>query len=83
MARRSAFPRTTNGVPDPPPARLTRWVTIFAEELDEVHQLAKRREPLSDVELRRALYFAGRLIATVTDLPIDVVDGFDIDRRAG
>jgi len=75
----AAFPQTTNGVPDPPPERLARWADIFAEELQEVHALTMQ-DLLDDGELRRALYFAGRLLATVTDLPLDMVDGFAIGR---
>jgi hypothetical protein len=79
----AAFPATTNGVPDPAPQRLVRWRSIFAEELDEVRELANRRPPLDDAQLRRALYYAGRLLATVTDLPIDFVDGFQLGGRVG
>lgn len=75
----TAFPHSTNGVPDPPPERLARWANIFGDELQEVHELAVRQR-LDDAELRRALYFSGRLLATVTDLPIDMVDGFDLPR---
>ena len=69
------FPTTTNGVPDPPPARLARWATIFADELTTIHTVARGR-PLSDIELRQALYLAGRLLATVTGRPLNNVDHF-------
>jgi hypothetical protein len=75
-AELGAFPPTTNGVPDPPPQRVARWAGIFADELAEVHRLVARRPPLSDVELREALYLTGRLLATVTGLGIDEVDAF-------
>ena len=71
----SAFPHVTNGVPDPPPQRISRWVRIFAEELAEVHRLIAR-QLLSDIELQETLYLAGRLLATVTDLPIEEVEYF-------
>jgi hypothetical protein len=69
----ASLPQTTNGVPDPPPARLARWATIFSDELGEVHRTANRRL-LSDIELRQALYLAGRLLATVTGRSIDDTD---------
>lgn len=77
-AERAAFPSVTNGVADPPPQRVSRWTSLFAEELAEVHRLAARKGPLSDVELQEALYLAGRLLSTVTDWPIDRVDDFTI-----
>jgi len=75
---RAAFPSVTNGVADPPPQRLFRWASLFAEELADVHRLAASPRPLSDVELREALYLAGRLLSTVTDLSIDNVDDFKL-----
>lgn len=69
---RALFPSTTNGIPDPPPSRLARWATVFAEEIGALHRLMSR--PLSDVELRQADYLAGRLIATVADVPLASVD---------
>jgi hypothetical protein len=42
-----------------------------------VHRLVERGA-LSDIELRQALYLAGRLLATVTGLPVDQVDQFDL-----
>jgi hypothetical protein len=72
----SAFPVTTNGVADPPPRRIARWASLFAEELTEVHQVVEGSRPLSDLELQEALYLAGRLLATVTGLPINDVDNF-------
>lgn len=71
------FPKQTSGVPDPPPVRLSRWASLFADELAEVHRLAKR-PLLSDIELRQAHYLAGRLLATVTDLPLKDVDSFEL-----
>ncbi len=67
------LPQTTNGVPDPPPARVARWAKIFSDELGEVHLIASQRL-LSDVELRQVLYLAGRLLATVTGRSIDDTD---------
>ena len=75
-SERSAFPNTTNGVTDPPPQRIARWASLFAEELTEVHQVVATPRPLSDLELQEALYLAGRLLATVTGLPISHVDNF-------
>ena len=72
------FPETTNGLPDPLFVRLPRWASIFADELGEVHRLVDRGA-LSDLELRQALYLAGRLLATVTDLRLDDVDRFALN----
>ena len=74
----SAFPHVTNGVSDPPPQRVSRWATIFADELAEIHSLAAGTRPLSDIELQETVYLAGRLLATVTDWPIEEVDRFEI-----
>jgi len=76
-AELAAFPSVTNGISDPPPQRVTRWASLFAEELAEIHRLATGRR-LSDVELREALSLAGRLLAIVTDRSIDAVDDFRI-----
>ena len=75
-SERAAFPAVTNGVIDPPHQRVARWASLFADELSEVHQLVAGRRPISDLELQEALYLAGRLLATVTGLSIDQVDGF-------
>ena len=75
-SERAAFPDTTNGVSDPPYQRVARWASLFAEELAEVHQLVQGPRPFSDIELQEALYLAGRLLATVTGLPIKQVDSF-------
>lgn len=72
----AAFPSTTNGVTDPPYQRVSRWKTVFAEELTEVHGLVAGSRPLSDIELQETLYLAGRLLATVTGRPIGEVDYF-------
>lgn len=77
-AELAAFPNVTNGVADPPPQRVSRWASLFAEELAEVHRLAAGKAPLSDMELQEALYLAGRLLSTVTDWPIDRVDDFTV-----
>jgi hypothetical protein len=52
--------------------------SIFADELGEVHRLVDRGA-LSDLELRQALYLAGRLLATVTDLRLNDVDRFALN----
>lgn len=57
---------------------MSRWASLFAEELAEVHRLAASQQPLSDMELQEALYLAGRLLSTVTDWPIDRVDDFTV-----
>ena len=59
-------------------ARVSRWASLFAEELAEVHRLAAGKAPLSDMELQEVLYLAGRLLSTVTDWPIDRVDDFTV-----
>jgi hypothetical protein len=74
----AAFPSVTNGVADPPPQRVSRWASLFAEELAEVHRLAASKQPLSDMELQEVLYLAGRLPSTVTDWPIDRIDDFSV-----
>lgn len=74
----SAFPSITNGVADPPPHRVARWASLFAEELTEVHQIVEGARVLSDLELQEALYLAGRLLATVTGLSINDVDNFQL-----
>ncbi len=78
-AEKAAFPSMTNGVADPPPQRVTRWASLFAEELAEVHRLAASKQPLSDMELQEVLYLAGRLLSTVTDWPIDRIDDFSVE----
>ena len=76
-AELARFPKGTNGAQGPPFVRLPRWASVFADELREVHRLVERGA-LSDIELRQALYLAGRLLATVTGLPVDQVDRFDL-----
>lgn len=77
-AEQAAFPSVTNGVADPPPQRVSRWASLFAEELAEVHRLAARQQPMSDMELQEVLFLAGRLLSTVTDWPIDRIDDFSV-----
>ena len=79
LAEKAAFPSMTNGVADPPPQRVARWASLFAEELAEVHRLAASKQPLSDMELQEVLYLAGRLLSTVTDWPIDRIDDFSVE----
>lgn len=74
----SLFPDTTNGVPDPAPQRVERWSWLFAEELEGIHALASRTSPISDLELREALFLAQRLLALVTDWAPSEVDQFEI-----
>ena len=74
----AAFPNVTNGVADPPPRRVARWASLFAEELAEVHRLTGSSLPMSDVELHEVLYLAGRLLSTVTDRSIDRIDDFTL-----
>jgi len=74
----AAFPNSTNGVIDPPKQRLARWASLFADELTEVHELVAGGRLLSDLELQEALYLAGRLLATVSGLPIKQVDDFQL-----
>lgn len=76
-AELQAFPGSINGVEDPPPQRVARWATLFAEELAEVHRLAAKRL-LGDVELQESVYLAGRLLSTVSGKPIEEVDDFQI-----
>lgn len=77
-SERAAFPSATNGIPDPPHQRVARWVSLFAEELAEVHRLVAGPRPLSDIEIQETLYLAARLLATVTDRPIEHVDDFKV-----
>jgi hypothetical protein len=76
-AEMQAFPGSINGVDDPPPQRVSRWSSLFAEELAEVHRIGNMRV-LGDVELQETLYLAGRLLSTVSGWPIEDVDGFEI-----
>jgi hypothetical protein len=76
--QRGAFPSSTNGIAEPPDQRLGRWASLFAEELTEVHHVAATARPLSDLELQEVLYLAGRLLSTVTGLPISQVDDFQL-----
>lgn len=77
-AELAAFPSVANGVADPPPRRLARWASLFAEELVEVHRLAASSQRLSDVELQEVLYLAERLLATVTGWSIGRIDDFSL-----
>jgi hypothetical protein len=75
----AAFPHSTNGVADPPKQRVSRWAHLFADELAEVHRLVTGTRQLSDIELQETLYLAGRLLATVSDWPIEKIDNFRIN----
>jgi hypothetical protein len=46
------LPLIANGVSEEPDQRLRRWRSLFAEELTEVHRLA-RRAAVSDIELKQ------------------------------
>jgi hypothetical protein len=74
----AAFPDTINGVADPPPQRVARWASLFAEEIAEVHRIVSTRRLLSDIELQETIYLAGRLLATVTGWSIETVDDFRV-----
>ena len=68
------FQPNLNGFPDPPADRLRRWTSLFAEELAMIRELVERPAPLSDIELREAVYLAGRLLAPILGVDLDQVD---------
>jgi hypothetical protein len=76
----ATIPTMTNGVFEPPRQRVSRWSNLFEEELTEVHRLAER-SGLGDIELREANYLAARLLATVTNRPINEVDKLRLSMR--
>jgi hypothetical protein len=59
------FPPSMSGHQEHPAGRLTRWQALFADELRQVGDVrdAVAHGRVSDVELRTALYLAGRLLA--------------------
>ena len=73
---RAAFPDSINGVPEAPQVRVARSTDIFADELATLHRVLDQPQPLGDIELREAVYLAGRLLSTVTGYVIDLVDRF-------
>jgi hypothetical protein len=62
-----------------PAQRLTRWRSVFAGELADLDQavLAASSQggasAISDIDLRSAVYLAGRLLATLYDVALDQV----------
>jgi hypothetical protein len=62
-----------------PARRLTRWRSVFASELADLDQavLAASSQggasTVSDIDLRSAVYLAGRLLATLYDVALDQV----------
>jgi len=59
------FPSSTEGHRKQSAERLARWRTVFADELRQVRDTrnAAAHGRISDVELRTAVYLAGRLLA--------------------
>jgi hypothetical protein len=59
------FPSWVAGHQEHPKVRLGRWEVLFADELRQVRDTrnAAAHGHLSDVELRAAVYLAGRLLA--------------------
>ena len=59
--------------------RLNRWRTVFAEELSDLERAVSTASQvggyanLSDIDLRSAVYLAGRLLATLYDVPADEI----------
>jgi hypothetical protein len=62
-----------------PAQRLTRWRSVFASELADLDQAVLAASSLggastiSDIDLRSAVYLAGRLLATLYDVTMDQV----------
>ena len=62
-----------------PAQRLTRWRSVFAGELADLDHavLAASSQggasTISDIDLRSAVYLAGRLLATLYDVALDQV----------
>jgi hypothetical protein len=62
-----------------PAQRLTRWRSVFASELTDLDQAALAASSqggastISDIDLRSAVYLAGRLLATLYDVAIDQI----------
>ncbi len=76
--QRGFFRPDLNGFPDPPPDRLERWVAVFGDELSMFDDIVQRSAPLSDIELREAVYLAGRLLAPVLGVHLDEVDATSV-----
>jgi hypothetical protein len=64
---------------EPPSQRLPRWRTVFASELADLEQAVTAASSqggsttVSDIDLRSAVYLAGRLLATLFGVAIDQV----------
>jgi len=64
---------------EPPSQRLARWRAVFASELADLQRAVTAASSqggsttVSDIDLRSALYLAGRLLATLYGVPIDQV----------
>jgi plasmid maintenance system killer protein len=80
-AKQSSSPSVTNGVADPPPQRVSRWSSLFTEELVEMHRMAASQQPMSDTEPQQILYLAGRLLSTVTYWPNDRIETLKVWHR--
>ena len=59
--------------------RLNRWRNVFADELSDLERAVSAASQLggyanlADIDLRSAVYLAGRLLATLYDVPISEV----------
>jgi hypothetical protein len=64
---------------EPPSQRMARWRAVFASELADLQRAVTAASSqggsttVSDIDLRSALYLAGRLLATLYGVPIDQV----------
>lgn len=64
---------------EPPSQRLARWRAVFASELADLQRAVTAASSqggsttVSDIDLRSALYLAGRLLATLYGVTIDQV----------
>ncbi len=59
--------------------RVTRWQTVFADEIADLERAVTIASSqggsttVTDIDLRSALYLAGRLLATLYGVPIDQI----------
>jgi hypothetical protein len=64
---------------EPPSQRLARWRVVFASELGDLQRAVTAASnqggstTVSDIDLRSAIYLAGRLLATLYGVTIDQV----------
>lgn len=64
---------------EPPPQRLARWRAVFASELADLQRAVTAASSqggsttVSDIDLRSAIYLAGRLLATLYGVSIEQV----------